>query len=420
MKIIQNPPEKTSPIRSLPATVVVDSSSGISTSTHRDVVFNTSATTGYHYEYTAFGADLPVTITYESVEGAVDISDWPNIRRNVGVNQVVRAQFANSVSTTEVVNLDFITYNGVVSPLPAHDVVANSLLEYQINAVDAVASAMSSNMMWDANGNRAQTAAIPHSFLTGHVWNGSWGPGTGAGTTPITGRRFMAITPRHLYSCGHYQYYKGQKVYFKDINNNVIERTVAHVVNLYTELPAVGKPAYDMSITLLDSDLPGSIYILPVAGAWASPIVSETAENFTFCRQMAGFILYNNDGHMVPFICADSTDYTYSNYFFTHEGINFDISRVVSNIGYGNPTNINLWKEPGKFDHIIRGGDSGSPAIIPCAEGWCYSSHVSQSYHPEPDLFNELIDLIDTRAVLAGDLNAPTNHTVTVATDPTL
>jgi len=415
MIVKQSTIEAISPIKSLEVEAILDSPGSVIEGTHRSVKYNTHTSATYHNQYLAFGATLPVEIVSQSVEDALDISEWPKIKRNLGVNAVVEASFSNCRAATSTRSLDLRTFSGSSFTSPAHEILEETLLEYTFNIVNTIADSMASNQMWNSSGNRAQTSVIPHEYLTGHVWNGLWGGG--AGIQPTSGRRFMPITRRHLAACGHYQYNVGQKVYFKDINNNVIEKTVIRVVNLLSELYAAGLPAYDISITLLDSDLPESIHILPVIGNWGRGIVGTTADTYTQCDQIAGFCLRNNDGHIVPFMTAWWFDQVIPLSPFTYEGINFHKGRIKGIGGGGNTTSIPAWpsQEPtDKFYHNRRGGDSGSPYIVPCAEGWCYSGHDSTNCHPDPELFNELIDLIDTRQGIS------TGYEVAVATDPTL
>ena len=64
-----------------------------------------------------------------------------------------------------------------------------------------------------------------------------------------------AVTPRHLISAKHYTFGVGAVRYFLTSDNVLISRTVTHQVN---------NPAVDLTISLLDSDLPDSIQPLQV------------------------------------------------------------------------------------------------------------------------------------------------------------
>ena len=408
-------------IESLSPRVVIDDPGTITPLTHRAVLFNQATGAAYHNDYVVGLSNGSVSVASEAHEGSVDISDWPIIKRGVGFNGITTAKFTNGRSTTSEWEFNFTSYGGQTLDMPAHDVVEGSLLDYTLGIVDGIASGMVDNKMWDSYGNRAQTEVIPHAYWTGQVWDGKWGSGGGAGTTAQTGRRFMAITPRHLFSCGHYQYRVGDVLLWKDINNNIISRRVQGVVNLLDEMRAAGfqpfHTAYDMSMTLLEEDLPPEIHILPVIGPWAKGVVSVDASTHTRCTQIAGFALFNHDGHLGPFLNARNSDDTSQRVPITFEGINFDFSRLIGVSGTVNPstTLVNWPSGPGeKFYHHLRGGDSGLPCVVPCAEGWAYSGHVSTGFHPEPELMNELIELTDFRYGIS------TGYTVTVATDPTL
>ena len=412
MNIQQTPSEVVAPFKKLVSEIVIDDVGSSVESTHRDVTFSTVSEAAYHYQYRAEITNGTVEVASESVAGAVDLSAWPVIQRSSGFDGSIMASFRNSRATTSPRTLDFNDYGNQTFKLPVSACAPGSLLEFTKDIVDGIASELETNRMWDSNGNRNQTSVIPHQFFTGQVWNGGWGiPGVGASG----GRRFMAITKRHLFACGHYQYQAGERLYWKDVNNNVIENRVARVVNINFEMMQLGMSPYDMSITLLESDLPESITVLPVIGSWATGVRSETSNAFVFCDQIAGFVLWNNDGHIGPFLLGHTEDVTMQKSPQTYEGISLDRSRVKGAVGSLNTSSIVSWPHGAgqKFNHDMRGGDSGSPCVVPCAEGWAYSGHISTGYHPDPDLFNELIALIDSRHGIS------TGYTVTVAADPT-
>jgi hypothetical protein len=418
MIILQTSEEVLSPILSLVQNQIVTTSAGTTELTHRSAIYNQSSTASYYNEYTALGNGEQISIVSQSIANALNISAFPKITRNSGVNSYVTAQFSNGRSTTNDRVFDFRTTNSSDFKYPAHSSVAGSLLEITANIVGDLAAAMTSNVMWDGNSNRAQTSVIPHQYLTGHVWKGgNWGiPGIVGGQG--SGRRFMAVTKRHVQACGHYQYYVGETLLFKDVNNNIISRQVIEVVCFNTEI--AGAPI-DLSIYLLDQDLPSSITILPVMGAWGKGIVSETSETFTVCPQFAGILLNNNDGHLTPCIAARQFDETIQKGAFTYQGLNFDRSKLYSAIG-DQSTTIKSFPSSSvgdKFYHDTRAGDSGSPFLVPCLGGWCYASHFSTNNHPTSSLFNDLIAFIDARAIASGVLPSATGYTVTVAQPPT-
>lgn len=419
MIIQQRSTEGFAPVKTFGVNEIVDSSGSVERRTHRSVKFDRTSATATHNEYYAFGSNLlPVEIASQSPADSLDISEWPTVKRKDGVDSVVSASFENERAVSSTWDLDFTDRGGQVYDNKSDEIIPGTLLEYTYNIVKALADAMTGNAMWDSSGNRAQTNVIPHEFLTGHVWNGKWGPGTGAGTTPITGRRFMAITKRHLFACGHYQYYPGDILQWKDIDNNIIERTVLRVINVRDETAALGGTSFDMSITLLDADLPGSIAIPPVAGDWALGIISEDSDSIVACPQVAGITLLNNDGHMNPFLRGQNYDTTWSkSAVAVLDGISIDNSRALGNTGYSNTTDIAGDWSPAvvgnPFYHELRGGDSGSPSLIPYADGWAFCGYISGRM-AEASLLDELIALIDSREGIS------TGYTVTVAPDPTL
>lgn len=412
----QSSPNSIAPIFSLSYQNIVANPDGSTASQHRDANYTLVTTATTHREYTAFGAGLPITSHTSDPADALDLSDWPIIKRNAGVDSLVNATFTNSRATSTNWRFDFRTTTGGSAKLPVESAESGSYFAYSYAAVKAIADAMTTNAMWDSSGTRAQTSAIPHEFLTGHVWDGGWGvPGMGGG-----GRRFMAITPQHLFACGHYQYNPGDVVRFKDESNNIVSRTVLRVVNILSEAPAQGAEA-DMSITLLSAPLPESIHILPIAGDWCRGIYEVTGTNYKRCQQVWGLCLLNNDGHLNPFCKEELQDETLPLRSFTFEGITFNRHETTGVAGFSAINGMELWSPTsGKFAHNLRGGDSGSPCIIPVADGWAFAGHVSRNIHPSDYNFNDLIALIDARAVAAGEIENPTGYTVTVAPDPTL
>lgn len=417
MVIRQTSPELISPATQIVTELVADNPGTEGEETHRDLNFYYSEDATYHKQYRAFGADLPATIVSQSPPDAIDITSWPIIRRNTGINELgVLGTFTNGVLVSTEKSFDFRTFGGAENFGDVITPVAGSLFDVTFDAVAAVAEQLLSNQMWDSYGQRAQTSAIPHAHFTGHVWNGGWG---GAGLTPSSGRRFMAITKRHLFACGHYQYYPGEVLYWKDVNNNIVSRVVQHTLNIHHETQG-GSYVYDMSITLLTSDLPNEIFIPPVRGDWGRGDYGVTESTWSLCRQVCGLALLNNDGHIQPISHADKYDTTgLSQHPINYEGITLRQSDVFAPFTFG-PLHGSTYPfcedQTLLFgNHNLRGGDSGSPIMIPCAEGWCYGGHteIGTAHFPKPDVLNQLIDLVDTRAGVS------TGYTVTVATDPT-
>lgn len=414
MTVIQTDSEAMSPVTRMRTEIVVDNLGSTEPLLHRDLTFDYSADADYHQEYLAFGSEDPVTIVEQSESNALDISAWPIIRRNGAFASTVTARFTNGRAITSARTFNFTNFSGSEYTGDVVSVVADSLFETTHAAVVAVAEQLTSNMMWNPSGNRAQTSAIPHSYFTGQVWNGG---GTGAGFLPSnSGKRFMAITRRHLFSCGHYAYSVGQTLYWKDVNNNLVSKQVTGLVNVFAETAGLNGYVYDMSIYLLDSDLPESITVLPVLGEWGRGVFNVTTDGYDYCPQICGLALLNNDGHIQPSVTVSKYDFASNQYPLTYEGIYLSSSDTICVHSDSISSGVVVTDDDSIFNHVLRGGDSGSPIVIPCAEGWCYGGHteVTRANFPIPSILNQLIDLVDFRSGVS------TGYTVTAATDPTL
>lgn len=365
-------------------------------------------TTGYHNDYLFQGSNLD-GLTCD--DPSVDLSEFPLVKRPAGFNGVKNVRFSNGRGITARTRLVFTdslpsTYrNGIDGTVPG------SYAEYSFNAVYALCNAMTSKAMW-SGGSRAQTGVIPHAMLTGHVFDGAYG-------TAPAGRRFMAITPRHLVGVEHYTYPVGTVLKFKTVDN-VAVTAIIQAVFRGSSVP--GLQGNDISFYLLTEDLPATIKPFPVAGDWHYGIqAGGTANDFDALPQYFGIVLWNNDGHLTPFMRVALETDNVTGVTITHAGVSFTpdkVDSINSFYQYGLKTNsLTTWDYHdvnSVFYHYVRGGDSGSPKLIPVAGGeWALAGIISGNFW-SPSLMNSVIGLLDTSAGVS------TGYTVTIAADPTL
>jgi hypothetical protein len=366
--------------------------------------------------------------TYADPSESVDFSEWPIIRRSVGFSGFADAFVNNGRATTKLNRLDFNTITELVTFRGPATFVSGSYAEYSYNRVIDVAEAVADNRIFsnDSSKNRVNLATFPHQALTGICVVGGW-----VSQNSVTGCRPVAVTKRHLLNVGHYQMSMiGKTFKWKDVNNVEHQRLVIGEVN-YARVP-FDEPSFagDIAIYLLDSDLPDEISPLPVCGEWVLNKLSETADTYTCCPQNFGLVLWGNDGNFSPRASIVVAPNPRSKDFFPPFKQTGTLQGQVLNgeqVRRFNPgsTTSSSWSLTGdtelssdliggKFAHNVRGGDSGSPQVLPVANGWALYGLIATWVNCIPSVYNLMIQDIDAKYEIS------TGYTVTVAADPTL
>ena len=240
--------------------------------------------------------------------------------------------------------------------------------------------------------------------------------GTGEGNAGAAWRsRYggVAITRRHVLYCGHaFSHAAGTwgpglgitdptRIRFIDQNGVTVDRTQIHQATAYTGSNTAnsnGASLADMTVAVLDSDLPESIYIPRVAP-------SSSYGQLNAYELIALSQEWQPQASILPGTVA--SDYPQRN------------RQMLWITGYDTPVG---------FDYAVWSGDSGTPSFIQIDGSLVLSKLVgadtSDSYPREgwtwPSRMNALIALADANAIALGRMVSPTNYTVTVASDPTL
>lgn len=417
MILQQRSPSEFAPQMAVVASAVFDAAPTINLVTHRQFVFNEETGSAGHLQYSCSGENLEnLAVSRQTIPNGVDLSEFPIIQRANGINANVSATFTNGRGTTGFMEFSFANFSGSSSYISSADsVVEDTYAEYSLQRVAAIFDALESPEMFDANKDRKLPLVIPHTHLTGHVFNGGgWGN--------AAGKRFSAVTPRHVVGCAHYVYNIGDTVQFKTADNAVITRTIQGRWSGLHVTPEVGVfpgRTSDFSLYLLNDNLPESIEPFQVVGDWYLKLQEGwTSSVFTACPQGFGIILYNNDGHIRPFIAASTEDTAYSGSSVVCNGVTLtllDFVRPSGITGYtltGYEEWMNLSTNP--FYHDVRGGDSGSPVLIPVAnDKWALAGIISGAMY-SASAMNNLIAWLDDDV-----LGVSTGHTVVEAFDPT-
>ncbi len=423
----QRSPALFAPSPVLIAQTVVDAGSSSEEATHLGVVFDNVTGASTHQDYLVTGANLDnVTVSYESIEGAVDISGFPLIKRAEGVDSWVAFRLSNGRGETKIFNANFNDQGSYTFPSNPHGLVPGSYAKYSYDRVHAVCNGLSNSTIFDADGLRLSPSQIPHEFLTGHMYAGGWYPGGG--------KRFTAITPRVIVGCAHYglgeTFINGSPITFKTANNVSVVRTVVASWSgweIAGTSPGTHAQGSDISFYLLDSDLPASIKPFKIVGPWIENYgPGYTDSSFTKCPQQFGLILFNNYSDIAPCQWLQLGQQAYLGNSITHEGFELTWRQSCS---YGPSATYmhylnDTWSfvNPASvFYHNPYFGDSGSPIVYPVAGGeWALGGIISGVMWDE-ECLNWAISLLwDRAAALYPEDDYTTPQTVTVAADPTL
>jgi hypothetical protein len=289
-------------------------------------------------------------------------------------------------------------------------VVEGSYAEWSRDIILGIADAVPNDKWLDNSAPhlRVNLNTFPHAELTGIMWSSRG---------PISGRRFYAITPRHIFGCGHYggDIQIGTVCKWLTADNQEVSRTVIGRYNLLQQGPST---LYDTAIYLLNEALPETIVPLQIMGDWCRTFTSTSVE-ITSYKILYGFgmMIWGNDGDWSP-LCPFIIRTPLNN---RHFGAGFPFTSAdgpfFSGLGsfwdrYGRPDLSNV--NGNKFYHDRRGGDSGCPMVMPCGNGWMLAGTADGEVVFSENFMNSIIATVDASAGVS------TNLTVTVATDPTL
>lgn len=364
-----------------------------------------------HYDYLMTGSNLThLSVLEQTPSNGIDLTELPLLKRETGINAVCSVVFTNGKGVSDTMDFNFADYisNTYISAISS--AVVDSYAEYSLARIAAIFDNLTGPEMFDGSKNRAFPLVIPHAHLTGHVFGST-------GRVDAMGKRFMAITPRHVVGLAHYTYQIGDALKWKDASNNIVTRTVLGRVSMREEIGVTGD---DWSLYLLSSDLPASIAPFPIVGDWFYNLTpGYTDTTFTAFPQGFGMVLFNNDGHIVPWEFAYNTQQSVVDFpTVTVHGIN--ITALNSKRSAGS----SFFNLPGKdwsraegttFYHYVRGGDSGSAVLVPVADDkWALVGIYNGGFF-QAALINSWIAWLDNEV-----LGISTSHTVTVAPDPTL
>ena len=397
------------------------------------VVFGRETSASFYNDFEITGSNLSDLEVVESSDEVV--YEAPLLSKGVGnTSYDTRVKFSNGRGVTEDISFNFQTYNSAESISNPKSLISGSYANYSWNRVRAIFSQLTgsgpdNHRVLDSSGNRRLPSIFPHQSLTAQIMQHN--PPHGAGP-----KRFVAITPRHVIGCGHYGWNANPPpVRFRDVNNNLIERTCIRSYNLLNgpePKPGNGIFPRDIEIWLLDEDLPTSITPAPIVGDWFfNHVGSNTSYNIS--PAAFGFFSFNQDSHIVPLqIVTTKTGAVHGKEFepFTLAGEEFTgFDLHVNFLGYYSssasvwiyPTPVTLdgvgnnWRysdTASDFYHNTRSGDSGSSIFYPVENGWALGGTMVSGNMWRPAGLNALIRTVDS---LHG-IN--TGYTVSVAPNP--
>jgi hypothetical protein len=399
-------------VTSLATISITDSAPSTSPETHRDLNYFINTAEASHNEYLVEGINLSNSSVTPSDQ--IDDSQFPLLRRASGFTGVSSPVVDNGRASTDLPALNFGDTGSAETVVGPMTRVSGSYAEFSYNVVSAIAANIADNRIISGTAPhyRVNSDTFPHMELTGLVWSSG---------SPISGRKFAAVTRRHVVGCGHYGNLglpANNKLYFLTVGNVVIERTIIGEFNLFTE-----GSGYDLTIYVLNSDLPESIIPLPVMGTWFYKIISSSASGCVACPQVYGLVAFGNDGHFAPscpIVFRNDVAITYYKgdfYSIGMDGTNSNFPVFSSTAWVYENSEWSTLLLGGKFYHNLRGGDSGSPLIYPIADGgWGFATpgYSSSNGAFTEAIWNNILAIADARAGIS------TGYTVTVAPDPTL
>lgn len=326
----------------------------------------------------------------------VDVSAFPVISREAGVDSFENVRIGN-VNGSINYTLDFTTLSGLaVRTLTS--TISSTYFRYSEEAVLEL----------------LESGKTKHAYIAGARNAASWWPNITAVpySTPSGGGKCGAlVTPRHLLGVTHYPLPVGSTVTFKAADSADHARTVQAAIS------CSGKFS-DLRLYLLSADLPVAIQPAPIVGDWAN-LVSDSAGSYVFSHQHVGIWLDQNreccfsdagavDGNTEPKPTGAYFDIDLSTQFpwFFSSSSAYSMEKLPSLDAYRS-----VYKTGGVS------GDSGSAVFLPVAGGWavaCTLTGPNGGVALREAILNKMIEQVD---ILGGVV---TNHSVTVAPDPTI
>lgn len=383
------------------------------------VIFERQTTASFHYDYEVSGLGVSdAEVSYSSQP--IDTSDFPHLRRLAGqtYSTATTIRLSNGRGETSGISVNFVGQVGQTSYSNPKSLIPGTYAEYSWNRVRALfeeieAGGPNNHAVFDANHHRRLLGTIPHESLTCHMDN----------VSVVGGHlRPYAITPRHVLQIGHSGPggALGGTIRFRDINNNIVDRTVIANVNVLhdTDFDALNYGS-DLRMMVLNADLPSSITPAPVVGDWIYHALTGTKSNGTFEIGAFGFASFNQDTHICPVQSAHAVavpfDINQEPFVLsgvTLEGRDFGLAYfgLVTLEGFEHWSYAHT---ASPFYHHVRAGDSGSPIFWPIADGkWAIGHDMIAGSMWRPVALNALITYADNRAGIS------TGYTVTVAPNP--
>ena len=435
MKIEQISPLTFGPNVSIQKIIVVDTPGTYSEVVNAGVTFDYYTSSSFHYDFQLVGIGVSeASVSYSSSE--IDSSDYPLIKRSQNWQSnpdstLPKIKIKNARGETSLIELDFQQKNAQVFYSNPKSLVDGTYAKYSWDRVADIFSALDdgtpeNHKVFSADQTRRQTSIIPHTSLTCHA------AGAGGSINNAGGHlRMVAITPRHCLQIGHSGSggATGWNVRFRDINNNIITRTVQANINVLYSF-GVNTEGFngpkDVRLLVLDQDLPASIEPAQFVGDWFFNYTGS-ATSGTYSPGAFGFISFNQDTHICPVQAVNPFVFPFdANYQLTLnetllQGRDFGLGYTNSlslegfdrwsyfkeNAVLGN------WYPERPFHHFTRAGDSGSPIFWPVANNkWAIGYGIISGSMWRPTAINALIAQVNE------DLGIVGNYEVEVADSP--
>lgn len=420
MIIQQINPDTFSPNVTANQITIIDVLSSTNAITNAGVIFERVSTPSYHYSYEMVGRGLEdAFISYSS--SSLDSSEFPIIKRpsdRDNTSPFFYIKIKNNRGESDKIFLDFAQRESITTYSDAKSLVAGSYAKYSWDRVSEIFSALDNgtpenHRVFDQNHQRRVPSIIPHSALTCHATN----------INVVGGHlRPYAITRRHCLQISHSGSggLSGGTIRFRDVNNNIVDRTVIANINVGygfgVNIPSDFDGPKDIRLFVLNEDLPPSISPAPFVGDWFYTYTGNS-KNGTASYGAFGLVSFNQDTHICPVEASHPTsiqfnaDYSLTLNNTLVEGREFGIGgfSTLSIEGYNrwrwDQINAILgeWYPDKPFHHFIRAGDSGSPVFWPVGNNrWAVGHGMISGSMWRPAALNALIADVHSRLGITG------------------